>query len=402
MHLAIVGPYPPNITGISQYGYHISQSLAQSGQFTRITVMADTPRVPQLIDTPAPIQTEHVWQPDRLNIGWDIVRYLRHLKPDLVWFNLDVSAFGRSPLANLSGFLSPIAAHRLGFPTVVTLHELVELADLRVLKAPGGLFAPYGARLLTRIATQADVVCLTMRRYVDWLAIHQPSLQCMHIPIGAYHQPELLPESDSPELLLFGMLAPYKGLEILLAAFNFLQRQGYPNLRLTIAGTAHPRFPGYARQLQQTVNGAKGIRWLGDVPEERIRELFLRAQVVVLPYTASVGSSSVLYQAATWGRTIVASDLPETQSMVRESGLDVTFFQRGDADSLSKAIAAQLDSPDQRRRQVEHNFAAIRHNRPEETCRAYLQAFNLALESRRSPKRIVIPALKVQVPAETV
>src|SRR5258706_16237325 len=104
MHLAIVGPYPPNITGISQYGYHISQSLAQSGQFTRITVMADTPIVPQLIDTPAPIQTEHVWQQDRLNIVWKIVRYLRHLKPDLVWFNVDVGEFVRSPLAYISAF----------------------------------------------------------------------------------------------------------------------------------------------------------------------------------------------------------------------------------------------------------------------------------------------------------
>src|SRR6185436_8413401 len=149
MHLAIVSPYPPNITGISQYGYHISQSLAQSGHFSRITVMSDKPRVPQVIDTSSPIHVAHVWQPDGLNIGWDIATYLQRLKPDLVWFNLDVSAFGRSPLANVSGFLSPIVAHRLGFPTVVTLHELVELADLRTLKAPGGPLAPYGARLLT-------------------------------------------------------------------------------------------------------------------------------------------------------------------------------------------------------------------------------------------------------------
>jgi hypothetical protein len=38
---------------------------------------------------------------------------------------------------------------------------------------------------------------------------------------------------------------------------------------------------------------------------------------------------------------------------------------------------------------VEHNFAAIQRIRPENTCRAYLQAFNLALEARRSSKRIV-------------
>jgi hypothetical protein len=86
--------------------------------------------------------------------------------------------------------------------------------------------------------------------------------------------------------------------------------------------------------------------------------------------------------------------------MVHESGLEVVFFKRGDVDSLSMAVAAQLNSPGQRRRQVEHNFAAIQRNRPEATCRAYLQAFNLALENRRSPKRIAIPAPDAQMPAE--
>ncbi len=394
MHLAIVGPYPPNITGISQYGYHVSQSLAQSGQFTRITIMADTPRTPQAVDAPTPITIERVWQPNRLETGWQIVRRLQTLQPDLVWFNLDVSAFGRSPLANLSGFFSPMAAHQLGFPTIVTLHELVELADLRSLKAPGGALAPYGARLLTHIATRADVVCLTMRRYVDWLSAREPGLRCIHIPIGAYHRPDVLPEGDTPELLLFGMMAPYKGLEILLEAFASLRRESHPQLRLTIAGAVHPRFPEYAQRLQETAQSMDGVRWMGNVPEEHIRGLFQQAQVVVLPYTASVGSSSVLYQAATWGRAIVASDLPETQAMARESGLDVNFFQCGSAQSLATRLKGQLDAPAMRRQQVAHNFAAIQRNRPEDICHAYLQAFNIALENRRSPKRLVIPALE--------
>jgi hypothetical protein len=56
------------------------------------------------------------------------------------------SVFGKSPWMNVSGWLTPMFARRSGIPTVVTLHELVELADLRALKAPGGPFA-YGARV---------------------------------------------------------------------------------------------------------------------------------------------------------------------------------------------------------------------------------------------------------------
>ena len=392
MHLAIVTPFPPGVTGIGQYGYHVSRLLAQSGLFTRITVLTGTPTTPAPISMADPIRVAYAWSPNRLDAAWSILRCLRAAKPDLVWLNLGASIFGRSPLANLSGFLTPTLARQSGFPTVVTLHELVERADLRALNAPGGPFARHGARLLTDIALRADVVCLTMRRYVEWLSARQPGRRYAHIPIGAYHKPEILAESDARELLFFTTLAPFKGLETLLEAFQSL-RASYPDLSLTIAGAQHARFPEYARRLRQTVALLPGVRWLGEVAEENVRDLFRRSQVIVLPYIASTGSSSVLYQAATWGRAVVASDLAETRAVAHESGLDVTFFRGGDAVSLAAQLKTQLDAPEQRRRQVEHNFAAIRRNRPEDICRAYLCAFNVALETRSSPKRLNIPTL---------
>lgn len=390
MHLAIVSPYPPSITGIGQYGYHVSRVLAQSGVFARITVLTSAAPVAGAQATPSPLQIEAAWQPGSVVTGWKIARRLQALNPDVVWFNLGASVFGRSPLANLSGFFSPLWARRMGIPTVITLHELVELADLQTLNAPGGPFAAYGARLLTHIGLQADVVCLTMRRYADWLAVRQPDLPCMHIPIGAYYTPELLPSvtNETQELLFFTTLAPFKGLEVLLEAFRSLQ-PCHPGLCLTIAGAEHARFPGYARHLHAQYDGLAGVRWLGQVPEEQVRELFRQAQIVTLPYNASTGSSSILYQAATWGRPVVASNLPETRAMVAESGLEVTFFERGNAASLAEALQTQLASPVLHRKQVENNFAAIQRIRPENTCRAYLQAFNLALKARRSPKRIL-------------
>ncbi len=383
MHLAIVSPFPPNITGIGQYGYHVSAALAASGAFSHITVLSGgSPRA-----LPGALRVEAGWSPESSLAGWEIARHIRELQPDLVWFNLGASVFGRSPLANLSGFLSLGLVRRMGIPTVVTLHELVELADLPALKAPGGPFARHGARLLTSLGLQADVVCLTMQRYIDWLAVHRPTVLSRHIPIGAYNAPELLPAGPSPELLFFTTLAPFKGLEVLLDAFQMLQPR-HPGLRLTIAGTEHARFPGYAGLLRNQYQGLNGVRWLGQVAEEAVRGLFLDAQLVVLPYNASTGSSSILYQAATWGRPVVASDLPETCAITAESGLDVSFFERGNAADLAKVLEAGLASPEARRKQVEQNFAAMQRSLPQDTCRTYLQAFNLALETCRSSKRI--------------
>ena len=393
MHLAIVGPYPPNITGISQYGYHVSQSLAQSGVFSQVTVLTGRPALTRAVDVPFPIQVKYAWEPEQLNAAGTIIGCLRDVKPDLVWFNLGTSIFGRLPLANLSGLLTPLLARQLGFPTIVTLHELVALADLRTLNAPGGRLAPYGARLLTQIALQADVVCLTMRRYTEWLATHRPNLQYVYIPIGAYHKPEILSENQSGSLLFFTTLAPFKGLEILLEAFHLL-RADYPQLSLTIAGAQHARFPAYAQQMKSLVENVPGIRWLGEVPEEQVRTLFQQAQLVVLPYAASTGSSSVLYQAATWGRAIIASDLPETRAVASESGLEINFFQSGSAADLQAQLKTLLEAPALGHQQAQHNFNAIQHNRPEDICHAYLHAFNLALETHSSLQRIKIPVLE--------
>jgi glycosyltransferase involved in cell wall biosynthesis len=393
MRLAIVSPYPPLITGIGQYGYHISRLLARSNAFANIDVLTtrtilSPPMVPG-------ITVEQLWQPNSWKVGLVIPDRLRTLAPDLVWFNLGASIFGRSPLANLSGFFSVICTQQLGFPTVVTLHEMPELSDLRSLQAPGWLLAKYGARLLTEIATRADVICLTIRRYVEWLSARQHNRKHIHIPMGAYHPPKMLPESGLAELLFFTTLAPFKGLEVLLEAFQILQTS-YPDLKLTIAGAEHIRFPGYAQHLKTIYAGLSGVSWLGQIEEEQVQSLFQRTQIVVLPYLASTGASSVLTQSATWGRPVVASDLPEVRSLMRESNFDITLFQSGQVPSLVQALKTQLDAPDQRQRQVHHNFQAIQRYHPEQICQAYLDAFNLALETRHSSKRIIPPTLPLE------
>ena len=394
MHLAIISPYPPTITGIGQYGYHASRLLADCGEFSKITVLHGPAGAPgEGVDTarsPTPLAVQAGWRPGQWDTGGQIAARLRTLNPDMVWFNLGVSIFGKSPLGNLSGFLSVAWAHAIGLPTVVTLHELPELADLRALKAPGGAFSLHGARLLAWLATRADVVCLTMQRYVEWLTARRPGPRYLHIPTAAYHPPLRLPEPATPELLFFSTFAPFKGLETLLEAFGILRGE-YPALRLTVAGARHMRFPDYPQQIRAAYAGLPGVNWLGQVAESEIRGLFQRAGVVVLPYLASTGSSSVLMQAAAWGRSMVVSDLDEIRSVVSDNGLDVTFFRRGQAAALAEALKAQLDSGAQRRSQVEHNLAALSRRGPEAMCQAYLQAFNLALEAKRSPKRIPIP-----------
>lgn len=388
MHLVIVSPFPPAITGIGQYGYHVTCALAASGMFSRITVLAGSHRNGTSPNHLGLTELDYCWAPGQSEARSAILSRVKRLRPDLIWFNAGASIFGRSPWLNVSGLFTPMLAQRMGYPTVVTLHELVELTDLRTLNAPGGPFAQWGARFLTSITSQADLVCVTMKNYADYLL--RRGADCMYIPIGAYHEPQLLPESDSQEILFFTTLAPFKGLELLLEAFHLL-RNDYPNLKLTVAGSDHARFPNYAGNLKAQFGNIDGVRWLGQTSEDDVTSLFQRTQIVVLPYTASTGSSSVLYQAATWGRSVVVSDLHEIQKLAVDSDLSVEFYQNGDLQSLCTSLRTLIDSKELRQRQALHNFQAMQRSRPQETCRKYIQAFNRALEKRRSPKRITIP-----------
>jgi len=147
-----------------------------------------------------------------------------------------------------------------------------------------------------------------------------------------------------------------------------------------VAGGEHPRFPGYLDNVRQTYRDHPAISWLGFVPESKLREVFSRATIVVLPYTASTGSSSVLYRAAAWGRPVVVSDLPELRATSQEEGLLVEFFSHNDMSSLTGSLQRLLFNPSLRTAQAHHNHHIISSRLTlSDTCQAYQRAFDLAL-----------------------
>jgi glycosyltransferase involved in cell wall biosynthesis len=395
MHLTIVSPFPPAITGIGQYGYHITRALANSGSFSHITVLAGSDINTERPNHLSPTEIEYCWAPGQFDAWQSILSRIKQLNPDLVWFNLRMGMFGESTWLSTSNLITPMLVRKMGFPTVVTLHEMMELSDLRTLKAPGGILAPLGASLITNIVTQADVVCLTMKKHLDWFAKKRPRVDCINIPLGAYHEPVLLDEHHKTELLMFNMLAPFKGAELLLEVFPSLKLE-YPDLELTIAGREHPRFPGYVQSIKKRFNGMKGIKWLGQIAEENVIDLFRSTQVVVLPYKATTGASSVLFQAAAYGRPVVASNLSELRALAQESNIQVELFENDNAESLRNAIRALLNSPSRRLAQAENNFRSAQNMRLDITCHLYLRAFNRALEKRQSQKRISIPLTEME------
>lgn len=389
MHLCVVSPFPPELTGVGQYGWNVVQGLAQSGAFRAITVLAQhtAERTPDVAT--GVIRVRRSWSRDNLLAGARLARQIAAERPDVVWFNLGYTIFGESRPVNFFGLLAPFITGRMGMPLVTTLHQVFEVTPPSSIGAKNGHLTALGARTATRLLLRSGTVCVTLGRYVQALRTHYGANNVHHIPHGAYVAPEALPHPVTPpeDILFFGSLAPFKGLPVLLEAYELLRRRR-PQVSLTIAGSDHPRFAGYREMLQSAAlarNGAgpNGVRWLADVPERELRGLFAEARVVALPYLATTGASSVLYRAAAYGRPVVASDLPDLRAATSEEQLAIDYVPPSDPAALAATLEALLADPQRQAATAARNLLAMQRLTLEHTCARYRDLFHDAHARRR-------------------
>jgi len=127
------------------------------------------------------------------------------------------------------------------------------------------------------------------------------------LPAEAKRQVDV--SSSEKTLLFFGNIAPYKGLEYLIAAFTEVLKkdEGY---RLMIVGKPKGS-QDYWKQIQQIIvrNGiADGIiEKIEYVPDEATELYFKAADVLILPYTR-VFQSGVLFLAYSFGLPVIVTD----------------------------------------------------------------------------------------------
>jgi alpha-maltose-1-phosphate synthase len=158
------------------------------------------------------------------------------------------------------------------------------------------------------------------------------------IPHGTLPAEAPYPVPLNPEILFFGRLEPYKGIDVLLDAMETVWRLR-PNARLTIAGEG-----AWAGR----INPGSGIRAiLRHISEAELAELFGEATLVVAPYLEA-SQSGVVSLAVACGIPAVVSDAGALADLAVEPGLVVPV---GDAQALAAALVTYLDhGPDLRRR----------------------------------------------------
>ncbi len=131
------------------------------------------------------------------------------------------------------------------------------------------------------------------------------------VPHGAFDYLTRLPEerplpaelegAEGPVILFFGLLRPYKGIDVLLEAFRSV-----PDAELWIVG--NPRMD--VAPLRGLADEAPGrVRFLTRFVEDaEIPAIFRRADVLALPYR-DIEQSGVLYTGLAFGKPMVLTDV---------------------------------------------------------------------------------------------
>lgn len=260
----------------------------------------------------------------------DMLRYRRNGAA------VDVRHFQWLPVPSLDSRLLPA-----GRPRVLTAHGVLRrerwerrLASLRrLLDRMDAIvtLSEFGRQRLADAGIDSDRVRVIHHGAFDYLTSQ---------PDEAPLPPELA-AVDGPVVLCFGLIRPYKGVDVLLEAFRSvvdaeLWIVGRPlGVSLNDLREAAARAPGHVRFVP---------RFVGD---RELPAYFRRADIVALPHR-DAEQSGVLFAALAFGKAIVMSDVGGFGEVAATgSG---TLVPPGDAGALAARLQELVDDSGQRER----------------------------------------------------
>jgi glycosyltransferase involved in cell wall biosynthesis len=138
---------------------------------------------------------------------------------------------------------------------------------------------------------------------------------------------------DKPVVLFFGLMRPYKGIDVLLEAWRALR----PDAELWIVGM--PRMDISALRAA----APPGVRWVPRfVADAELGAYFERADLVVLPYR-EIDQSGVLFTALAFGSPLVLSDVGGFREVADQGA--AALVAPGDPAALAAELGRLLAEP---------------------------------------------------------
>jgi glycosyltransferase involved in cell wall biosynthesis len=331
--VCLVGPGWTFTSGVSYYTCRLANAMAESHDTSVIQLRRLLPRrlYPGWkrvgLQRASMAYSENVRVCNGIDWWWgrSLIRalnFLRTRRPEVLVLEWWTAATLHTYLALV------LVARILGLRVVVEMHELQDPGEASV---PGARhYARWGLRALLRLSHGCVVHSKS-----DWLLLESGygslNLEVAIAAHGPYDQYGADPGDGNPaaqaaisavrtaprpavvNLLFFGLIRPYKGLDDLLRVFNELSEEEAAGLWLTVVGETWEGCTEPERLIRTSPHTDR-ITFVNEyVPDEVVAAAFAHADVVVLPYRRS-SSSGILHVAMNQGLPVVVSrvgGLPE-------------------------------------------------------------------------------------------
>lgn len=369
LKVAVVSSFPPSKRTLNEYGYYLINHFREKPvDIEEIVLISDVLPEGQSFDFqdfPVPITEHQVWDFNKWTNPLSILKAIRKTKPDVVLFNIQFLSFGDKKIPAALGLLTPLLSRVSGYPSVVLLHNILEQVDLNEAGITGNKFLAavfnFVGTVLTRIILSANVLAVTIPKYVKILEEKYKAKNVALIPHGSFEVPPV-PDYKLPEgplqVMAFGKFGTYKKVEGMIEAVELIRKRSNLDMEIVVAGTDSPNTPGYLAGVQKKYASVEQLRFTGYVAEEDVPKIFGDSAVVVFPYTSTTGSSGVLHQAGSYGKASVMPNLGDLAMLVKEEGYGGEFFEPNSVESLADAIQKVLEDDEYRLQLSRQNYFA--------------------------------------------
>ena len=318
--VCVVGSGTRFLSGISYYTHRLTEAFAGSHRASSILMrqLLPTRLYPGRARVNQPLTSlkhgEEVAVFDGVDWYWlpsmlKAISWLRRERPQIMILQWWTGTVLHSYLA------LALIARLLGTKIIIEFHEVLDTGEARLPLARWyvGLVAPLVVRLASGfvIHSEFDRPHLEKRYRLG----SRPVALIPHGPYDHHQAPTDAPDqvtrsapADCCNLLFFGVIRPYKGLEDLIRAFDNIPADEIEGYWLTIVGETWEGWTLPAELVAQS-HYKERITFVNRyVPDEEVTAFFAGADAVVLPYLRS-SASGPLHIAMSQGLPVVVTEV---------------------------------------------------------------------------------------------
>lgn len=277
-----------------------------------------------------------------------LAKILKH-RPDIVHIQHEFFLYGEG-LSSIVFLLLLLGLKLLRIPRIVTVHGIIPLSsiDKNFVKENKSYLPPFVVKLgflfLTRFINYLSTMLIVHGEKFGKLLEKEykcKSLKYRVIPLGIEIKKDGISKTDAEcilglrdkkVILFFGYITGYKGIDLLIDAFELLTKSN-PNYVLIIAGGEHPRLKEYIYELKDKARkiSTSHIIFTNFVPEDKIAIYFSASDIVVFPYTVGMASSASMSTTISYSKPFIVSDAFRDIVNIKEA-----IFDRNPIDLANK------------------------------------------------------------------